>query len=655
MSSMRRAALLLALLLGTATAASTQYAQPGYVQPTASASTAAADVAVSLNDWRRLRQSNGYAFQDYARFLITNPGWPGEIALRRAAEKNMVPGETPATVLAFFAATPPVSANGFARYADSLAASGRSVEALAAAREAWAGSKLSAWDEQNIFARYGAQFSAADHDRRVDRLLLENDSVNAARWLPYTSAVRRAAFTARLALLKRDPAAESLYTPVMAQVTTDAGLMMDRARYLQAAGYDAAARQLLARPHQFAALPVDTEKWYELLLANAKAALAARNYQQAFDIARQLDDAVPAGTDISLKSLGVRDDYTSLAWLAGETGLSLGRAAESVGIFDKYGKGGRSLQVSAKGAYWAGRAATQASQFAAATEHFSRAAAYPDLFYGQLALERLGRPVPVPTVQAALAVTPDQRTAFNQRRLVRAVRLLGGQGRRDEQGLFVRALSESLKTEADRVLATELAAQIGRQDLAVWTARSARNGGDSFYYRSAYPTLTFSDGRLWSITHGITRQESSFDRGAMSGVGARGMMQLMTGTAREQAGKLGIGYDDGRLTSDPSYNVMLGSAYFSRLLSNFGGSYPLAVAAYNAGTGNVRRWIAANGDPRRPGADVVRWIEDIPFSETRGYVQRVLENSVVYDQLNPYNRPAAPLHLSYYLGKSRPG
>ena len=255
-----------------------------------------------------------------------------------------------------------------------------------------------------------------------------------------------------------------------------------------------------------------------------------------------------------------------------------------------------------------------------------------------------------------MLVQPAQRSAFATKPLVRAVRLLGSQNRRDEQALFVRALSEQLGNNADRLLATELSEQIGRQDLAVWTARSSRNGGDPFYFRAAYPTLAgagISEEYLWSISHGITRQESSFARTAISHAGARGMMQLMPATAREQSGKLGIGYDFGRLTSDPAYNVMLGSSYFRRLLDQWEGNYVLAVASYNAGAGNVRRWVRNNGDPRRPGADVVAWIEDIPFSETRGYVQRVLENTVVYDRMNP--RATAPRQLSHFLGKSRLG
>jgi soluble lytic murein transglycosylase len=305
--------------------------------------------------------------------------------------------------------------------------------------------------------------------------------------------------------------------------------------------------------------------------------------------------------------------------------------------------------------YWAGRAALAAGRAGDASAYFQNAARYPELFYGQLALERLGRPVPVPGTGAVMP-TPLQRQAFQTRRLVRALQALNAAGYRQEATLFVRALSESLNNDGDRLLAMELSNQIGRQDLAVWTARSARNDGAAFYVRQGFPNLTqqLADPALWSLAHGITRQESSFDRTAVSHAGARGLMQLMPGTAAEQAGKMGLGYDAGRLTSDPAYNVMLGSAYFRRLLNQWNGSYPLAIASYNAGAGNVRKWITNNGDPRRPGGDIVAWIEDIPFSETRGYVQRVLENTVVYDRLNP--QPATqPRHLSYFLGKDRLG
>lgn len=652
MSSMRRLAFLLPLALVAPTTGSAQVAS---AEPAASLAPVN-DVGYALNDWRRLRQGGNWTFADYARFLIAYPGWPGESGLRRSAEKAMQPGENAATVIAFFRDKPPVTAAGHARLADAYAAQGRSADALTAARKAWSASDLSAADEIALYQRFGTSFTTTDHDARVDRLLIDRDPTDAARLLASTSAARRPAFAARIAMQQRSPDVEALYNAVMAQVTQDAGLMQDRARYLREANWQSAARQLLARPHQFIFRPIDPGKWYELNRIVAQEAAAERQFSLAYNIARQVDDALPAGASQVDQPLQVRDEYTNLTWLAGSLAVrALNRPAEAVALFDRYSQGGRSLQVLTKGAYWAGRAAAQAGQLQNATAHFSKAAAYPDLFYGQLAHERLGRSIPAPLGSPQLLATPAQRSTFQAKALVRAVRLLGSQGRRDEQALFVRALSESLGNDADRMLATELAQQAGRQDLAVWTARSSRNGGDPFYFRGAYPTLSggISEDYLWSISHGITRQESSFDRTAVSGAGARGLMQLMPGTAQEQAGKIGTGYDYGRLTSDPAYNVMLGSSYFRRLLDQWDGNYVLAVASYNAGAGNVRKWVRNNGDPRASGADVVAWIEDIPFSETRGYVQRVLENTVVYDRMNP--RASAPRQLSHFLGKSRLG
>ncbi|MEO5972958.1 MAG: lytic transglycosylase domain-containing protein, partial [Sphingomicrobium sp.] len=560
-------------------------------------------------------------------------------------------------VLAFFRSDPPLSGNGFARLADALSSSGRAAEALEAARKAWASPDLSATDEQSFYTRFGANLSAADHERRADALLFDKKASDAQRFLGLVGAARRPAFTARVAMQTRNPSAETLYQQAQHRVAADAGLLMDRARYLRDGGNEQLARSLFARPHAFTERPADVERFYEMQLLLAEGAARDRQWQMAFNIARQLDDAVAPGTDISAQPYGVRDDYTSLAWLAGTAALqAVGRPADAVAMFHRYARGGKSLQVLSKGYYWAGRAALAARRPADATAYFTAASAYPELFYGQLALERLGRSVPAPQYQATGTVTPAQRAMFSSNRLVQATRVLGSQGRRDEQALFVRALAESLKTRDERVLAVELAQQIGRQDLNVWVARSARNNGEAFYVRQAFPTHSSAvpGGRIWSLAHGITRQESSFDRTAVSHAGARGLMQLMPGTAREQAGKMGYGYDFGRLTSDPSYNVMLGSAYFARLLNQWGGNVPLAVASYNAGAGNVRKWVNAFGDPRG-GTDVLRWIEQIPFSETRGYVQRVIENSVVYDSLNPSPQPVTAMHVSRYLGKGAPG
>jgi len=644
-------------LLVTSTAASTQTPYTAPVQTAAVAASAYGySVGAALNDWRRLRQSNGYTFADYGRFLNANPGWPEETKLRGWAEKAMRPGENAGVVLSFFANKQPETGNGYARLADALNATGRNAEALAAARAAWASPDLSTYDEQNIYARWGRSFTTADHDRRVDALLFAKDPTDAGRFLSMTSAARRAAFTARVALQSRWPDAESRYQSVMGQVLTDAGLMMDRARYLRDANWDLAARQMFARDHNFTYRPADPERFLEMQIMLAEGAAQSGYWSLAYNIARQTDDVVTPGLEMSEQPYGIRDNYTSLMWLGGTAAWSgLNRPNDAMIMFDRYSRGGRSLQVLSKGLYWAGKAALSARRSADATSYFQRAAAYPELFYGQLALEQLGRTVPAPGPLPTFAVTAAQRSEFPTRRLVQATSIAGSQGRRDEQTLFVRALAESLNNDAERVLATQFGQQIGREDIGVWVARMARIKGNAFYVETAYPRLPLSvaGGRMWSLAHGITRQESSFDRAAVSHAGARGMMQLMPGTAREQAGKLGVGYDGYRLTTDPAYNVMLGTAYFQRMLNIWDGNAPLAIASYNAGSGNVGKWVRAYGDPRGR-KDVLQWIEQIPYSETKAYVQRVIENSVVYDRMNPHNPPRT-VHVSNFLGKNAPG
>jgi soluble lytic murein transglycosylase len=651
MSSMWRTLVFLPLL-AMASSATAQYA-PAY---TPAPAYAPVNAGAALNDWRRLKASSNYSFTDYARFLIANPDWPNESTMRRWAERAMRPGEAPATVVAFFATDKPTSGNGHARLADAFAATGRMAEALQAARAAWASPDLGATDEQAIWSRYGSSLTTLDHDARADALLFDKRDEDATRFLAMTSPARRAAFAARIAMQGRSPSADALYGAVIGTVTSDAGLMMDRARYLRDTNQEQLARQLMGRTHNFTYRPADPDRFYEMQLLLAQGAQGDRQWESAYNIARQLDDVIPAGTAVSAQSVGIRDKYTSLAWLAGTVALDrLNNPQGALAMFSRYARAGKSLQVQTKGDYWAGRAALAAGQAVPATTYFQSAGNYPELFYGQLALERLGRSINAPAQPTAYAPTPAQRAAFNARSLVQAVRITGQQGRAEEQALLVRALAESLNTDSDRALAVELAAQVRRPDLPVWVARMARTKGSMFFVRPGYPTLPGNvPANIWSLAHGIARQESSFDPYARSHVGARGMMQLMPGTAREQAGKMGVGYDPTRLYTDPSYNVMLGSAYFQRMLNMWDGNVPLAVASYNAGAGNVRKWVNAYGDPRG-NVDVLKWIEAIPFSETKAYVQRVVENSVVYDSVRTTAPQQTTLHVSRYLGKSRPG
>ena len=659
MSSMVKQLIAASVLALSVAAAAQTYS--GSQQPLAAPSFPAAQgsIAGTLAEWNRLRQSDRYAFNDYARFVSQHPGWPGEDAMRRTAEKAIpMDGAYAADVVSFFRDRKPLTATGWARYAEALSASGQAGEAAAAARSAWAASGLSAIDESRLQGRFAGTLSAQDHDNRLERLLADRQATNASRMLMWASPARRAIFGARIAMQLKQADAESRVLALGPVANGDAGMLRDRALWLRDNGRSVQARNLLGQFRLLSTRPHDVEKWYETLLVFARGAAADRNWSTAYRIASQIDDAYPAGTDISTKSIGERDEYTSLAWLAGTAALHhLNRPSDAATMFERYAKGGRSAQVTTKGYYWAGRAATAMNQPERAAGYFRQAAAFPELFYGQLAIERVGGSVPAPIASPVLPASADSER-FARNELAAAIRLLGQQGRWEDQSVFIRALAESADSDAERALATGLARQVGRQDLGVWVARSARNAGEPFYTRGGYPEarIPAAQSHLWSFAHGIIRQESSFDRAAVSHASARGMMQLMPATARETAGKIGLPTDIGRLTRDPDYNIQLGSSYLNSLMSYWGNNAVLAAASYNAGPGNVRKWIRENGDPRMPGVDVVKWIEDIPFTETRGYVQRVLENAVVYDAINPARaRTTSPNRLSWYLNKNRPG
>ncbi len=619
-------------------------------------------IIAAVDEWKRLQQSDGLGFDAYANFLIAHPGWPGEDRMRRLAETGINPNSySPSRVVAFFGRFAPRSATGHARYALALSSLGQSSPAQAEARAAWRSGAMNPEDETRLLSQFASSLTAADHDAHADAALWARGTASAERALPYLSTAARAITEARIAMQRRAPDAATKIQAAESLARGHAGFLADRATWLRDTGNSLLARRLLAEREPLSARPADAENWYEVLLANARAAANDGQWSLAYGIASKLDDAYPDGTDVSARPIGERDDYTSLAWLAGNTAFyQLGRPQDAVGMFDRYASAARSPQTMSKGWYWAGRAALAAGDRTESGLHLTMAANYPDQFYGQLANERLGRPIKAPAPFADKApVSEADRSAFEARSLVRAARELGRLGRWQDQGLFLRAIAAGVTTDADRTLANELAGTIGRPDLGVMVGRRARPDGSSGYALASFPSVSVPGEHQsnWTMIHAIARQESQFDKAAISHAGARGLMQLMPGTARETAGRIGLSYNPGGLTSDTGYNIQLGSTYFQQMLRYYNGSYPLAVAAYNAGPGNVNKWLRANGDPRLPGTDMLRWIEEIPIYETRNYVQRVLENAVVYDSIQAGKNGAAmpATALSRYLGKDTPG
>jgi soluble lytic murein transglycosylase len=283
-----------------------------------------------------------------------------------------------------------------------------------------------------------------------------------------------------------------------------------------------------------------------------------------------------------------------------------------------------------RGAYWAGRAAEALRRPEEAAQWYGLAAQHVTTFYGQLAAERLS---PGGLLVMPAEPEPDAETAaaFAGRELVRIARMLNRiSPEGDREGPFVRRLGLDAATAEEHVLTSRLALDLARPDLAVWAGKQGVQ--NAVIAAAGYPVIDMprSGNPDPALVHALIRQESTFDRRAVSPAGARGLMQLMPGTAQEVARKLGITHSNVRLTDDPEYNVTLGSWYIQNLLERFNGSYVLAIAAYNAGPARVQGWLRQFGDPRAEGIDPVDWIELIPIYETRNYVQRVLEGMYVY-------------------------
>ena len=568
--------------------------------------------------WFRLRaQPNGGRYADYIEFLAENPGWPGRRELRHRAE-GLMPADLPdAAVRRYFAELPPVSAYGAERYAAALIAHGRDARAHALLRETWRTRPFPVADERRFANRYGDLLSARLHRARLERMLWTGRYAAAGRQAERVDAGHRALARARLRLARMAPGVDAAIAVVPADLRDHPGLIFERARWRLRKDRHDGVVALLDPPR--VDVP-EAARWWSIRRWAARRALDKGDISVAYRIAAH--HGLEAG-------LG----FAEGEWLAGWIALRwLRDPATALAHFSRLYDGVTTPVSRARGAYWAGRAAAAAGADDDARLWTETAARNLTTYYGQLAAERLSADfflaLPRPPQPS-----PATARAFEADPLVRAVRQLARHGfARRIDPLFTELIARAASPARARLTA-DLAAQLGRHDLAVRTARQARRSGiilpTHLYPEVALPDLAHRDAATRALVLAVVRQESGFDPGAISSAGARGMMQLMPATARHMARSLDLDPDRHSL-DDPAFNLLLGSAYMNRLVRRYDGSLLLAVAAYNAGPGRIGRWLKRYGDPRAAHVDPVDWVETLPFAETRNYVQRVFEGLTVY-------------------------
>ena len=562
-----------------------------------------------------MRFSSGHDFSEYADFIADNPQWPGQTALQTQAELAM-PADLPAKkVLAFFGEREPNTFAGTTQLARALQAGGDKAQAAQVLRRGWVELDAGEDDEKKFLAKFGAQLETEDHIARLDRLLWDSKQDAAKRMLGRVDAGYRALAEARMALRNEKKNADKLVATVPKKLQRDAGLIYERARWRRRKENYAAIPDLFFPPLKEVSRP--DLLWRELDDA-ARRALARGQVKVAYKLAIQ-----HGATDGTTFAEG--------EWLAGWIALRfLHEPKTAYAHFTRLHGGVASPISKARAAYWAGRAAEDLKKKADAASWYAEAARWQTAYYGQLAAQRAGQrgPLKFATVPEP---TGQQAAEFAKRELVRVVQQLHETDQADRAKAFLLRLVDLAKTPSEHRLTAELAASIGRDDLMVATAKASRLQGIEMVDQ-LYPVVSVppGDNPEAALTLAIIRQESAFQPDALSPAGALGLMQLMPATAKSIATRIGLPYSKPRLTADPTYNISLGRAYLDQLIADYGGSYVLAIAGYNAGPRRVQEWISQNRDPRTSSVDVVDWVESIPISETRNYVQRVLENVQVY-------------------------
>ncbi len=609
--------------------------------------------------WDRLRrEAYRGPFAEYADFLAGHADWPASSTIRRIAERRIAETTPAEAIVRHFTRLPPLSAEGKFHLAEALAATGQMAGAIAWARDAWDSAGLDDAQEARLLARFGDRFSPVDHAARMDRLLWADRTTPAGRMLARVDTDTRLWALARIALRRDAPDVAARLGVVPQRLRREAGLLLDEAQWLIRNGRAAEGHDLLAAggatPRVAGPIGgVGLESWLRARLEIGRGLWRAGKP----DLARRVlasHGLDPAG--MQRQPLTERGLYLDSEWLAGWLALRrLGQPALALGHFRAARAVAQAPISQARGDYWAGRAAEASGDTGLARQFYAAAARHPDYFYGQLAHERLGLAL---ALRAPPLPPPDPVAAGNFRASsrVRAMFALGAVDR-PRQSLFLKQLADTAQGPDQALLVAGLAGPLGRPDAGVHAGKAARGTAELAMLAAAFPVLPLPDALApnFALIHAITRQESQFDAAARSSANALGLMQLVPATAAEQARTLGLPPSPAsRLTEDPVWNVTLGSAYISRLRNAYGGSTPLAVAAYNAGPSNVRRFLALNGDPHD--GDMIDWIESIPFAETRNYVQRVLENAVVYESLYPARaNTRGPNRLSEWLGKATPG
>jgi soluble lytic murein transglycosylase len=606
-------------------------------------------VAAKLVQWARLRHRDSEAgFDRYAAFISTNPDWPSIPLLRRRAEARLWQERRDVETVRRFVGEKPVGPMGRLALARVAMQEGDHATAESEVRAVWQSAALSAELEAAVLAAFPDVLTRADHVARMDRRIGARDFSAAMRAAKRVGDDRVAIVKACSAVMAKSAKGGALLDAVGAEARSDLGYALCRLTWLlrndtpgsNLGGHIVTPKENIAAAVKLtlAASPEDlrrqdTDEWWRARRALVRKLIDLGDPATAYQVARA--SAPPANPYYEA------DVHFMAGWIALRFLADPATARE---YFAHVDDGKIDPVTLARAAYWRGRAAEAAGELDDMQAQYETAARYGTTYYGQLARARLGF--------ADLAVSrpaPEPADASSNE-LLRAANLLYEIGEGD---LALSFLSDLAAGSSDPAVISGLGKLAGRYNdaQAMLLVGKIALGRGLPMDRYAFPDIGVPNySPVGSpldrcIVYSIVRTESGFDQADRSAAKAVGLMQVTPGAGRDTAKRFGVAYDWNRLVSDPVYNTQLGAGEISALLKDYRGSLILTFAGYNAGRGRVQQWMAQHGDPRDPKVDAVDWVERIPFSETRNYVQRVMENLQVYRSRFGENTATAETNL----------
>lgn len=576
-------------------------------------------MAQSLVDWQRLRAGQG-VFSEYLAFAQAHGDWPGMALLLERAEDRLTATTPQPEILHWFETRAPISPRGARAFIAALQADGQAERADAEIARIWTSMPMDAADQQAFLTAFGPQPPDLN-DHRALALLDKQEWAGAQQMLPLVSATAGPLIRARIAVQSGGPGVDALILALPDAQRADAGLAMDRFLFRSRNKLPDLARALMLERSTSAEALRDPAVWGRLRADYARAALRDGDWPLAEQLAA--NHYLEPGSELT----------SDLEFLAGYAALKSGATDRALAHFGHLADATTSPISQSRALFWQARAHEAAGNADAAQAAYTGAAAHQSAYYGQLAAEKLGLPMdPALTLAgAATATLPDWRgSALRENGVFQAGVWLFAAGQPEQGQRFFLHLAETASAE-DIGRMARLTAELHHPYYALRLAKAAAAKG--VVYPAAYFPLTgLETGDLGlppELVMSIARRESEFNHRVASHAGARGLMQVMPGTARDMAARIGVPYQLARLTEDPEYNARLGAAYLDGLRARFGPSIALVAAGYNAGPGRSVQWTARFGDIRTA-ADPVDWVEAIPFDETRNYVMRVAESLAPY-------------------------